>query len=74
MSLREQKEHGLNPYLIRPHTLCSTKATHTAAHFHILMGGIHLPQTGTDVRDHPAQHLSTEDHPRASHAEVLSGL
>lgn len=64
----------LRPYLIRPDTLSSSKTSDTAAHLHIFMGGVHLPQAGADVGHHPAENLAAEDHARTPHAEVLAWL
>lgn len=61
-------------HLIGPDTLGSPEATHTAAHLHVLVGGVHLPQAGADVWHHPPQHLPAEDHAGAAHAKVLARL
>lgn len=66
--------HILFTYLIRPDALSSPKPPNTSAHFHILMSGVHFPQTFTYVWHHSPENFATEDHSRPSHAEVLSWL
>lgn len=75
------RAHGRTPksplsltHLVGPDALGAPEASHAAAHLHVLVGGVHLPQAGADVGHHPAQHLPAEDHAGAAHAEVLPGL
>lgn len=61
-------------YLIGPDALRPSEAPHTAAYFHIFMGGVHLLETGLYVGHHPPQHLPAKDHAGTPHTEVLSRL
>lgn len=61
-------------YLIRPYTLHPCKPPDTSSHFHVLMGGVHLPETLANVRHHSPKYLPAHDHARPPHAEVLTRL
>lgn len=61
-------------HLIGPDTLDPSKPPDTPAHLHVLMGGVHLLQTLSDVGHHPLEDLAAHDDPGPPHAEVLPGL
>lgn len=61
-------------YLIRPDTLHACEPPDTSSHLHVLMSGVHFPQTLANVWHHSAKHLPAHDHTRPPHAEVLTRL
>lgn len=68
-------ENEIKPsYLIRPDTLDPGKPPDTPAHLHILVCGIHLLQTLSDVGHHPLEDLAAHDDPWPPHTEVLPRL
>lgn len=62
------------PYLIGPNTLDPGKPSDTPAHLHILVSGVHLLQTLSNVGHHPLEDLTAHDDPWPPHAEVLPRL
>lgn len=61
-------------HLIRPDTLRPAETANTPSYFYVFVCGVHLSEAFADMRHHPPENLSAEDHARSSHAEVLPGL